>query len=68
MPRLNFEEISTNIGDTINRARVPGGWFVLVTSEVVSTFPDGRRESGYEWRESIVFYPDPSHSWNGGSL
>ena len=36
------------------RAKVPGGWFVLV--------------SGNDGASGITFYPDPGHLWNGGTL
>jgi hypothetical protein len=35
------------------RAKVPGGWMVMIWAG------DG---------SGITFYPDPNHSWNGGSL
>lgn len=35
------------------RAKVPGGWLVIV---------------GIDDGGGITFYPDPSHLWNGESL
>ncbi len=37
----------------LSRAKVPGGWLVKIT---------GYAEHG------IAFYPDPNHTWDGGSL
>jgi hypothetical protein len=40
----------------VHRAKVPGGWFVLV------------RVAGSAEPGSVTFYPDPDHRWTGGSL
>ncbi len=37
------------------RAKVPGGWLVISQFRVGAS-------------HGIVFLPDPTHSWNGGSL
>lgn len=37
---------------TVYRAKVPGGWFVSLSSASNSPF----------------FYPDPEHLWDGSSL
>jgi len=39
---------------TLQRAKVPGGWLVLLQKNVA--------EAG------ITFVPDPEHCWDGGSL
>ena len=39
------------LGD-VYRAKVPGGWFVLVTNNA----------------RGLMFYPDPEHTWDGASL
>jgi hypothetical protein len=36
----------------VYRAKVPEGWFVMVTNNA----------------RGLMFYPDPDHNWNGGSL
>ena len=36
----------------VYRAKVPGGWFVLVADNATG----------------LTFYPDPDHNWDGGSL
>ncbi|MBI5388106.1 MAG: hypothetical protein HZA90_25860 [Verrucomicrobia bacterium] len=38
----------------MHRARVPGGWLVVV--------------SGGQGMGGITFYPDPRHEWDGGTL
>jgi len=39
------------LGD-VYRAKVPGGWLLLVTNNA----------------RGLTFYPDPEHHWDGGSL
>ena len=39
------------LGD-VYRAKVPGGWLVVVTNNA----------------RGLMFYPDPTHNWDGGSL
>lgn len=39
------------LGD-VYRAKVPGGWLVLVTNNA----------------RGLMFYPDADHQWDGGSL
>lgn len=39
------------------RARVPGGWLVVVSLNIGSSASVG-----------LTFYPDPEHVWNGHSL
>jgi hypothetical protein len=55
MPKLKFE--SLNVGGTVSarlsRARIPGGWLVIVTSNSGS---------------GLTFYSDPQHKWDGNSL
>jgi len=57
---LIFEDIQTpETGWSIlripgaKRAKVPGGWFVLITQPAV---------------RGSFFYPDPEHLWDGSSL
>jgi hypothetical protein len=39
------------------RAKVPGGWLVRLSSR-----------TNYATAETITFYPDSDHIWDGGSL
>ena len=58
--RLVFEQLKTtgdSMGIGIQRARVPGGWLVVVGVRAVLTFKDA----------SLTFYPDPEHAWDGNS-
>ena len=56
MPEIKWEKLKVDESDHcyINRCKVPGGWFV--------NFDAKGRLMGY------VFYPDPEHQWDGGSL
>ena len=40
------------LGWDVQRTKVPGGWLVLVIHNTTG----------------ITFYPDPEHTWDGGSL
>ncbi len=57
---LIFEDIATENASIpllkkprVKRAKVPGGWFVLITQPAV---------------RGSFFYPDPEHQWDGSSL
>ena len=60
---LRFERLQVGeprhdfIHAQLSRAKVPGGWFVCII--YVSSNVGG---------PSMVFYPDPEHKWDGGSL
>lgn len=65
--KLTWEKIESPHGHNVWRAKIFGGWLVMVNNEVSTSIPDGdsfRKEQGYEWRESITFVPDPKHEWN----
>ncbi len=59
-PQLSWEELNSSragggilkLGWNVHRAKVPGGWLVLVIHNT----------------SGITFYPDPEHKWGGGSL
>jgi len=54
MPKLKFEKLDVEaLSARVNRARIPGGWLLIVTSS-----------SG----GGCTFYPDPQHRWDGGSV
>jgi len=36
----------------VYRTKVPGGWLVMITNNA----------------RGLIFYPDPEHNWDGGSL
>ena len=57
--QLVWEELNSSRGEggffklgNVHRAKVPGGWFVLVSDNA----------------RGLTFYPDPEHKWDGGSL
>lgn len=57
---LVFESLKAQVEGkpvTLSRARVPGGWLVLMTwtSRVIE-------------HSNMAFVPDPEHTWNGASL
>jgi hypothetical protein len=62
-PVLKWETLKTereedgilNSKYLVERAKVPGGWFVI------SQFMVGGAHG-------LVFLPDPTHKWDGGSL
>ena len=45
------------------RAKVPGGWLVKSFNNVVHIVNDGTPVSGWDWRTSMTFVPDPNHDW-----
>lgn len=47
----------------IYKTRVPWGWLVLATDDVLHNLPDRNLERGYEWRNHITFVFDPFHRW-----
>ena len=57
--KIEWQQIESNNGHYMYRAKVIGGWLVLVCNDVLTS--DFR--SGYEWRESVTFVPDPNHEW-----
>ncbi len=64
--RVTWEQIKSDHGHTVFRAKIFGGWLVLVSNEVSTQVPDGdsfRNEQQWEWRESVTFVPDPKHEW-----
>ena len=54
---VKWEKLGCNTATLLNlyRAKVPGGWFVVVVG--------GESES-----PTLTFYPDPEHVWDGKSL
>ena len=63
MQCLNFEDVHTNIADTVRRAEVPGGWLVTITSDVTHMTESNGIQGSYDWRTACTFVPDPSHAW-----
>ena len=56
-PQLVWEKLNSHEGGVllhwdVHRAKVPGGWLVLVIHNTTG----------------LTFYPDPEHKWNGGSM
>lgn len=65
--KLKWEGIEHDHGNQLSRAKVPGGWLVMSTDDVVTQVYEGydipSNEYGYEWRTSITFVPDENHNW-----
>jgi hypothetical protein len=47
----------------LERSRTPTGWLVRETQEVVQPSAASPLDSGYQWRVSLTFVPDPEHVW-----
>lgn len=59
-----WEDIPSNRSGYYSRSKILGGWLVQVTEDVSHDRQVGRgMESGYDWRTSICFVPDPDHEW-----
>jgi len=60
--KLVFEPIKHDLADSMFRTRVPWGWLVVVSADVVHD-QNGSWQSGWDWRTSITFMFDPFHRW-----
>jgi hypothetical protein len=63
---LHFDTLNSTLDAHVQRARVPGGWIVVIASELTTVLPD--RTTFREYVHPSFFYPDPFHQWGGGSL
>ena len=62
---MEWEEISQNLSFFLRRAKVPGGWLVVATEDVIhdqSAYGRGM-VGGWDWRVALTFVPDPNHEW-----
>lgn len=61
---LVWEEVETpsHLG-YMWRSRTPTGWLVRETQDVTHHIPDRGLDSGYDWRVSLTFVPDPDGLW-----
>ena len=57
-PDLEWEDID----DCTKRAKVFGGWLVLLHEHVYHSRGDDMIE-GWDWRPAMTFVPDHSHEW-----
>lgn len=63
---MEWEDISNTPTSTyLRRAKVPGGWLVTATEDVIHDQGEYGRGmvGGWDWRTSICFVPDPNHEW-----
>lgn len=63
VPSLEFEPIKHNMGVYLCRARVPGGWIVMASDDVITQSENHREQTGLGFRTSITFIPDINWSW-----
>ena len=65
MKQIMWENLTTELGTTIRRSKVPTGWLVIVTDDVQTHMHgiENPPEQGYECRSSICFVYDPYHYW-----
>ena len=65
---LTWEEIKQDDQAIyMKRMKIVGGWIVQATMDALTPQYHGYnipvQESGYQWRTSITFVPDPNHEW-----
>ncbi len=65
---LHWEHVeSEGAGSYVKRAKIFGGWLVMVYEDVQTQRPDGyghfENSAGYEWRPALTFVPDAHHEW-----
>lgn len=73
MEPIKFEPVPTtpNIHGEMRRAKVPGGWLVVIEYDATSLQQAGSDltpRQGYEFRSTMCFYPDPTHAWLNTAL
>lgn len=66
-PKLYWEDVESSpaLSSYIRRAKVPNGWLVMVTEDVIqdqSAYGRGL-VTGWDWRTSICFVPDSIGEW-----
>lgn len=59
---IQWERIEGSDKTPLLRAKVPGGWLVLI--DYFTYYTELDLNNNY----SITFYPDPQHLWDGNSL
>jgi hypothetical protein len=63
MVQLKWEEIKQDRAFYLYKAKVPGGWLVACTDDVLDQSEQLFHQSGWEWRTSITYVPDPLGVW-----
>lgn len=67
MSKLIWQSIESDHSNHLDRTRVPWGWLVMSTDDVMTPVNTGyslpETFTGYEWRTSITFVFDPFHKW-----
>lgn len=62
VPELVWVRMDSNVASAF-RAQVPGGWLVMIEQDVAHLNEYNNYMYGQDWRTSVTFVPDPSHSW-----
>ena len=60
---IEWEELRQTQAGYLYRAQVPGGWLVKEVQDVGIVL-NGSLDHGYSWQSTLVFIPDPTHSWS----
>lgn len=62
--KINWERIENEEESfSIYRAAIPGGWLILIQSDVMDNSPNHGFTTGFQWRYNTVFIPDPYHKY-----
>lgn len=64
-----YDGRTTHTRFLVRRAKVPGGWFVLLDGSQTNA----HHNQAYDYKTedpaiAAFFYPDPEHRWDGKSL
>lgn len=59
---LEWEQVTDD--GTTWRLRVPGGWVVRYSDDVIHDHPVQGMIGGWDWRSSLTYVPDWSWEWN----
>lgn len=57
-----WEDVISNNGEYLRRAKIHGGWLVKVVVDASGIY-QGQMMQGVEYRSSLCFVPDPNHEW-----
>ncbi len=65
---ITFEALPNNFRYNMERAKVPGGWLVRECTDCAHIGPELNEyiTTGYDWRVTLTFVPDPEHKWLEG--
>ena len=61
MVKLEWEQLD----EYHQRAKVFGGWLVKAYEDVIHNHEFNGMVSGWDFRATMAFVPDPKHEWTG---